>query len=79
MRADAPLVPGVLVDCGRSYRFVLGPVWQANPALGEEENLRSGAEHFNRFLAEQVRRHPENYFWAHRRWKTRPPGEDGPR
>lgn len=73
MRADAPLVPGVLVDRGDSYEFVRGGPWRADPDRDEAENLRAGVEHFNAFLAEQVRRHPENYFWAHRRWKSRPP------
>jgi KDO2-lipid IV(A) lauroyltransferase len=75
VRTGSPLVPGVLIDEGGTYRFVRGNSWQPNPAVPEEENLRDGAEHFNRFLEEQVRLHPENYFWAHRRWKTRPPGE----
>jgi KDO2-lipid IV(A) lauroyltransferase len=28
-------------------------------------------------LEAQVRVAPEQYFWFHRRWKTRPPGEPG--
>ncbi|MGB0722778.1 MAG: lipid A biosynthesis lauroyl acyltransferase [Gammaproteobacteria bacterium] len=28
-----------------------------------------------RWFDEQVRRHPDQYLWAHRRFKTRPPGE----
>jgi KDO2-lipid IV(A) lauroyltransferase len=28
-----------------------------------------------RYLEERAREAPEQYFWQHRRWKTRPPGE----
>jgi lauroyl/myristoyl acyltransferase len=77
MRTGTPLVPGLLVDHDGTYRFVAGEIWRPDPQLGEEENLRAGAVHFHRFLEESVRRDPANYFWAHRRWKTRPPaGED---
>ncbi len=73
MRTGAPVVPCMLVDEGERYRFVLADAWRADPALSKEENLRRGVEHFNCFLEKHVRAHPENYFWAHRRWKTRPP------
>ncbi len=72
MRAGVPLVPGVLVDEGGEYTFVRGTAWRANPARTDAANERDGAEHFHRFLEEQVRAHPGNYFWAHRRWKTKP-------
>ncbi len=72
MRSGSPLVPGVLVDEGGSFRFVQGEIWRPDPGLDEAENLRSGAESFHEVLEEQVRAHPGNYFWAHRRWKTRP-------
>jgi len=29
----------------------------------------------NSFIEEQVRLHPAQYFWVHKRFKTRPPGE----
>jgi KDO2-lipid IV(A) lauroyltransferase len=79
MRAGRPLIPGVLVDLGggRSFRFVRGEAWRADPAVPEEANLRAAAAHFTRFLEAQVRAHPGNYLWAHRRWKTKPPA--GPR
>jgi KDO2-lipid IV(A) lauroyltransferase len=76
MRTGAPVVPCMLIDEGERYRFVLTDAWRPDPALSEEENLRRGAEYFNRFLENHVRAHPENYFWAHRRWKTRPPAGD---
>jgi KDO2-lipid IV(A) lauroyltransferase len=76
MRTGSPVVPGLLIDEGERYRFVLADTWRADPGLSDEENLRRGVEHFNRFLEKHVRANPENYFWAHRRWKTRPPAED---
>jgi len=80
MRTGVPLVPGVLVDDRGRYRFARGTVWSPDPDATDEENLRAGAVHFHRFLEEHVRRDPANYFWAHRRWKTRPPpsAEPGP-
>jgi KDO2-lipid IV(A) lauroyltransferase len=74
-RTGNPMVPVLLVDERGTYRVAPGGVWRADPALSQEENVRAGVEHFQRFLEAQVRAHPGNYLWAHRRWKTRPPGE----
>jgi KDO2-lipid IV(A) lauroyltransferase len=71
-RAGVPIASAVLVDLGGRYRCVQGPMWTPDAGAGEEENERAGAACLHRFLEEQIRRHPTNYFWAHRRWKTRP-------
>ena len=44
------------------------------------DNVPSGDNHadllrINQFIEECIRRHPEEYFWAHARFKRRPPGE----
>jgi Kdo2-lipid IVA lauroyltransferase/acyltransferase len=31
----------------------------------------------NAFLEEQIPHMPEQYYWVHKRFKTRPPGEPG--
>lgn len=76
IRSQVPIVPGVLVDEGGRYRVVLGEVWRPPPAGPDDAAaVRAGVEHVTRFLEARVREHPDNYFWAHRRWKTRPPAE----
>jgi Kdo2-lipid IVA lauroyltransferase/acyltransferase len=47
------------------------------------ENFPSGddvtdAARVNGIIEQAVREHPEQYLWAHRRFKTRPPGEPSP-
>jgi KDO2-lipid IV(A) lauroyltransferase len=31
----------------------------------------------NEWIASEVRRNPTQYYWVHKRFKTRPPGEPG--
>jgi KDO2-lipid IV(A) lauroyltransferase len=40
------------------------------------ERIRSLTERHVAMLEERIRQHPDQYFWMHRRWKTRPEGEE---
>lgn len=53
----------------------LKPLVHPDPAWSEEEALRELTRIHVRYLEEAVREAPEQYFWLHRRWKTRPPEE----
>lgn len=50
------------------------PLYPRKDADRKAEILRLTREH-TKILEEYVSRYPENYFWAHRRWKTKPPVE----
>ena len=41
-------------------------------------DLEADVRRMNAFIEERVRERPELYFWAHKRFKTRPPGEPSP-
>lgn len=53
------------------YRLRVETAWAG---WGEGDPAASAAIYM-RELEAQVRRHPEQYLWMHRRFKTRPPGE----
>lgn len=55
----------------RGHRIVLRPPLEGFPC-GDE---RMDAQTINDLVEQEVRLQPENYLWAHRRFKTRPPGE----
>jgi KDO2-lipid IV(A) lauroyltransferase len=56
--------------------FFLPPIHVDTGAEREGEIRRLTEEH-TRLLARCVEDHPDHYFWAHRRWKTKPPAEAG--
>ena len=75
-KLKCPVIPVFLVrqaDGTHVARFhdpiVVDPDWDEQTAILEV--TRAATEH----LADMVRAHPEQYFWLHRRWKTRPPDE----
>ena len=50
------------------------------PALADfpGDDLRADATRINQLIENVIREMPEQYLWVHRRFKTRPPGEDYP-
>jgi Kdo2-lipid IVA lauroyltransferase/acyltransferase len=58
------------------YRLMLDPVEFTPTGDMEEDALRLTEAH-TRHLEAQIRKAPEQYFWQHRRWKTRPEEEEG--
>jgi len=74
-RTGSPLVCCAIVRRADETHdaIVFPPIYpKADAATRDAEVLRLTREH-TKILEECVRRHPEQYFWAHRRWKTRPP------
>ena len=59
---------------GAGYELTCYPVWENFPSNDDAADARR----MNAFIEERVRESPEQYFWAHKRFKTRPPGEPSP-
>lgn len=56
---------------GQGYRVVIGGPWTDFPTA----DVEADTARMNRWLEDTVRTMPEQYYWVHRRFKTRPPGE----
>ena len=57
------------------YRVSFSPPVDPTAFDGAEDPLRELTAHFTRQLERNIREHPEQYLWMHKRWKTRPPEE----
>lgn len=65
-----PFIGEVLPDY-RGYRLTVFEAWKNYPSGDETADARR----MNAFLEEQIPRIPEQYYWVHKRFKTRPEGE----
>jgi KDO2-lipid IV(A) lauroyltransferase len=73
---QAPVVPVFIhrTDDGRHHLRVLPAI--EPPSDRGEDSLRSATQQYTTIIEQEVRRHPDQWTWVHRRWKTRPkPGD----
>ena len=71
--AGAVVVPAVtrqLAGAG-GYRLTFFPAWRDFPS----DDVEADTRRMNAFIEERVLEMPEQYYWLHKRFKTRPPGE----
>lgn len=69
--SGAKVVPCVTRQHEHGYEVRLYPAWENFPGGDEAADARR----MNAFIEERVREMPDQYFWVHKRFKTRPPGE----
>lgn len=77
LRTGAAVVPGFLFwdEQRRKYRLRFEPAVDLSRTGNEEADVLENTARFTRVIEEQVRAHPDQWLWVHKRWKTRPPGE----
>jgi Kdo2-lipid IVA lauroyltransferase/acyltransferase len=70
----ARVVPVITRQEGDHYVARFYPAWEGYPTGDVAADVRR----MNAFIEDRVREMPEQYFWAHKRFKTRPEGEPNP-
>jgi KDO2-lipid IV(A) lauroyltransferase len=77
LRSESPVVPGFLVwdDVRRKHRLVFKPEVEIVRTGDFKEDVRVNTARFTRIIEDQVREHPDQWLWIHKRWQTRPAGE----
>jgi len=74
--AGAAVVPCVtrMLPGGQGYRVEVGEAWADFPGA----DVVADTQRMNAWIESVVLTMPEQYYWVHRRFKTRPPGEARP-
>lgn len=70
----AKVVPCIskLLPGGQGYEVRFYPAWEDYPT----GDVTADTRRMNAFIEDRVREMPEQYFWLHKRFKTRPEGEE---
>lgn len=77
MAAGAAVAPVFMVREGETarHRIVVLPLVEMTSIGDREECVRENTQRLTKIIEAMIRRHPDHWNWIHRRWKTRPPGE----
>jgi KDO2-lipid IV(A) lauroyltransferase len=79
LKTDAAVLPGFLLwdEARRKYVLRFGPCMELVRTGDAEADILANTARFTQAIEAAVRRNPEQWLWMHRRWKTRPAGEQG--
>ena len=69
--SGAPVIPGFALWDESLKRYTL----RFYPRVELRGDAQADTQRIHSILEEIIRRHPDQWMWIHRRWKTRPPGE----
>lgn len=77
LRTGAPLLPIFAPWDERAQRYVLriGAPLTIDRSGDEEHDVRKLTEKFTEVVEDQIRRHPDQWLWIHKRWRTQPKGQ----
>jgi len=53
------------------YLLEIGPKVEIVNTGNREEDLLTNTQNFTKIIEEQIKKHPEQWLWLHRRWKTK--------
>jgi len=72
LRADAPIIPVFMVREKSGFRAVVLPEIPLTRTGDKQKDLEINTQKINQAIEAVVRRYPDQWFWVHQRWKTRP-------
>lgn len=78
IRANAYIYPVACVwDKENSrYKFIHGKLLEVSKTGDRKRDIVETTAAFTSELESLIRQYPEQWMWTHKRWKTRPPGEE---
>jgi Kdo2-lipid IVA lauroyltransferase/acyltransferase len=77
LRTEASVVPAFTIwdDVRRKYRITFAPRLTLPKTGDDERDVVKATQLFSGVIEEYVRKFPDQWLWVHRRWKTRPEGQ----
>ena len=72
LKTGAPVIPMFLVREPSGFKAKILPEIPLIRTGDKIKDLEANTAQYNRVIESIVRQYPDQWFWVHRRWKTRP-------
>ena len=73
LKTGAPLIPAFMIRMKNGkYKFVIEPAVDISNTGNFQADVKENTQRFTRIIERYVRLYPEQWFWLHQRWKTKP-------
>ena len=73
LRSGAPVIPAFMArQKSGKYKLILKPAVEITHTDNYDADLVVNTQRFTKIIEEIVREYPDQWFWFHQRWKTKP-------
>jgi len=72
IKTEAPVVPVFMIREKSRFRAVFGPEIVTVKTGDRQKDIETNTQEYNRVIESFIRRYPDQWFWVHQRWKTKP-------
>ena len=72
LKTGAPVIPVFMIREKRGFRAEFGPEISTHKTGDKQKDIEINTEEYNKVIENIIRRYPEQWFWIHQRWKTKP-------
>ena len=72
LKTGAPVVPVFMVRERSGFRAEFGPEIVTVKTGDRQKDIETNTQEYNRVIENFIRRYPDQWFWVHQRWKTKP-------
>jgi KDO2-lipid IV(A) lauroyltransferase len=73
LRTDAPVIPGYILRLENGkYRMIIKEEMAVIRTGDKDADILINTQNFTRFIEDTIKEYPDQWFWIHQRWKTKP-------
>lgn len=72
IKSEAPVIPAFLIRRPHGFDIVFGPELPLIRTGDRTKDIERNTQMYNQVIELYARKYPEQWFWVHQRWKTRP-------
>jgi KDO2-lipid IV(A) lauroyltransferase len=71
-KTEAPVIPVFLIREKKGFIVDIGKEIPLIKTGDKTKDLEANTQQYNKIIEDFIRRYPDQWFWVHQRWKTRP-------